>query len=196
MSDHIAEGGIEDVEPESVVEPFETENPWLQKLFSMPSYGRVPTEAIALLRELTPDPDEQLLAAVKCEHGRMRRGYLLATTKALRWVRTFPNRAEDSWGYNYKLDYKGLGLTKAVLILGDVEQFQTYKTRAKPFAAMYGVIQEAMAWGEAHAHETVMDAVTAQPVSLATELRDLASLHTQGILSDDEFAAAKQKLMT
>lgn len=183
-------------EQESVLERFDTPNPWLQKLFSMPNYGQVPTMAVGLLREVSPDPDERLLAAVKCEHGRMRRGYLLATTKWLRWIRTFPSRAEDAWEYNWKLDYQGLSLTKAVLILGTGDQFQTYRARAKPFAAMYTVIQQAMAWEAAHADEMVLDAVTTPAPSLADELRELAALHQQGILTAEEFAGAKQKLMS
>jgi hypothetical protein len=185
----------EDAERESVLEPFETPNPWLQKLFSMPNYGAVPTVAIGLLREVSPDRGERLLAGVKCEHGRMRRGYLLATTKCLRWIRTFPGRAEDSWGYDYKLDNKGISLTKAVLILGTGDQFQTYRTRAKPFAAMYKVIQEAMAWEATHTNEIVLDAVTTPPASLAEDLRELVALHREGLLTPEEFAAAKQKLM-
>jgi hypothetical protein len=185
-----------DTELESVVEPFDTPNPWLQRLFNMPDYGKVPAETIGLLREVSPDADERLLAAVKCEHGRMRRGYLLATTKCVRWIRTFPGRGEDSWGYGYKLDYKGLGITKAVLVLGTGDLFQTYRARAKPFAEMYKVIQEAMAWEAAHADEEIRNSVTAQPPSLADELRELAAMHQQGILSAEEFAAAKQKLMS
>jgi len=64
---------LEESEQESVLERFDTPNPWLQKLFSMPGYGTVPTVAIGLLREVSPDRDERLLAAVKSEHGRMRR---------------------------------------------------------------------------------------------------------------------------
>jgi len=187
---------LEEVEQESVVEPFETPNPWLQKLFAMADYGKVPTAALALLREATPDPDERLLAAVKCEHGRMRRGYLLATSKGLRWIKTFPGKGQDSWGYEYKLDYKGISLTKAVLILGSGDQFQTFRTRAKPFAAMYGVIQEAMAWEIAHADEMVMNSVAAPAASLADELRELAAMREQDVLTAEEFAAAKQKLMS
>jgi hypothetical protein len=182
-------------EQETTLEPFETPNPWLQKLFAMPSYGTVPAVAVGLLREVSPDRDERLLAAVKCEHGRMRRGYLLATTKSLRWIRTFPSRGEDTWGYEYKLDYKGMGITKAVLVLGTGDQFQTYRTRGKPFAMMYNVIVEAMAWEAAHATEAVLDAVTSPPASLTDEIQKLASMHQQGVLTDEEFAAAKQKLM-
>jgi hypothetical protein len=61
---------------------------------------------------------------------------------------------------------------------------------------MYKVIQEAMAWEAAHADEMVRNAVTAQAPSLADELRELAAMHQQGILSAVEFAAAKQKLMS
>lgn len=78
---------------------------------------------------------------------------------------------------------------------GTGDQFQTYRARAKPFAALYGVIVEAMAWEAAHANEAVLDAVTSPQPSLADELRELAALHQQGILTADEFAAAKQKLM-
>lgn len=194
----VREQELDEVEQESILEPFDTPNPWLQKLFGMADYGKAPTVAIGLLSEVSPDRDERLLAAVKCEHGRLRRGYLLATTKALRWIRTFPSRAQDSWGYDYKLDYKGISITKAVLILGTGDQFQTYRTRAKPFAAMYNVIQEAMAWEAAHANEMVLDAVAtpaAPSASLAEELQKLAALHEQGILTSEEFASAKQRLV-
>lgn len=189
---------LEDVEQESVLEPFETPNPFLQKLFTMPNYGAVPVVSLGLLREVSPDLDERLLAAIKSEHGRMRRGYLLATTKWLRWVRTFPSRADDQWGYDYKLEYKGISLTKAVIILGSGDQFQTYRTRAKPFVQMVNVIQQAMMWDADHTEEAVVDAVTMTPppsTSLAEELRQLAQLHAEGVLSPEEFAAAKQKLM-
>jgi hypothetical protein len=187
----------EATEQESVLAPFETPNPWLQKLFAMPGYGRVPAVAPQLLREVSPDPEEKVLAAVKCEHGRLRRGYLLATNKALRWIRTFPNRAQDAWGYEYKLEYRGLSITKAVLELGTGDLFQTYRTRAKPFAEMYGVIGEAVAWENAHAAETIIDAAAQSPSSsLADELQKLASLHDQGVLSAEEFAAAKARLVS
>lgn len=182
-----------EVEQESVVEPFETPNPWLQRLFAMSEYGRVPEAVPGLLREVSPDPDERLLAAVKCEHGRLRRGYLLATTSCLRWIRLFPGRAEDSWGYHCELDYHGLSLTKAVLVLSTGDQFQTYRTRAKPFAAMYSVIQEAVAWEAAHADDQASRGP--KQISLADELRELAALHDQGVLTAQEFATAKQKLM-
>jgi len=188
----------EESEQESVLERFDTPNPWLQKLFSMPGYGTVPTVAIGLLREVSPDRDERLLAAVKSEHGRMRRGYLLATTKWLRWIRTFPGRADDQWGYDYKLEYKGISITKAVIILGSGDQFQTYRTRAKPFVQMVNVIQQAMMWDAAHTDQTVVEALSTPVLpagSLSEELQKLAEMHQQGILTPEEFAAAKQKLM-
>lgn len=188
----------EEAEQESVLAPFETPNPWLQKLFSMPAYGTVPTAAIGLLREVSPDPDESLLAAVKTEHGRFRRGYLLATTKWLRWIRTFPTREHDMWDYGNKVEYKGMTLTKALLRLSSGDQFQTWRTRAKPFAQMYGVIQQAMMWEAAHAKQMAAEAVAVSapaPISLAEELQKLAEMHHRGVLTPEEFAAAKQKLM-
>jgi hypothetical protein len=189
----------EEAEQESVLERFDTPNPWLQKLFSMPTYGTVPATAIGLLREVSPDRDERLLAAIKTQHGRMRRGYLLATTKWLRWIGTFPTRQDDLWAYDYKLEYKGASLTKAVITSVSGDQFQTWRTRGKPFVEMYNVIQQAMAWDAAHADQIVVDAAltsaTAPSGSLADELQKLAEMHAQGILSPEEFTAAKQKLM-
>ena len=189
---------LEEAEQESVLERFDTPNPWLQKLFNMPNYGTVPAVAVGLLREVSPDSDERLLTAIKAEHGRMRRGYLLATTKWLRWIRTFPGRADDQWGYDYKLEYKGISLTKAVIILGSGDQFQTYRSRAKPFVQMVNVIQQAMMWDADNTEQMVVDAMATSappPSSLAEELQKLADMHQQGILTPEEFAAAKQKLM-
>jgi tetratricopeptide (TPR) repeat protein len=139
---------LDEGEQESVLEPFETPNPWLQKLFAMPAYGRVPVIAVSLLREVSPDSDERLLAAIKVMHGRLRSGYLLATTKWLRWIGTFPMRQDDFWSYEYKVEYEGmgLGLTRGVIILASGHQFQTWSSRGKRFVQMYSVIQQAMSW--------------------------------------------------
>jgi tetratricopeptide (TPR) repeat protein len=151
---------IEEDEWESVLEPFETPNPWLQKLFAMSTYGRVPTTATSLLREVSPDSEERLLAAIKVMHGQLRSGYLLATTKWLRWIGTFPTRQDDLWSYEYKLEYKGmgLGLTRGVIILASGDQFQTWSVRGKRFMQMYSIIQQAMAWQASHTGESVVGA--------------------------------------
>lgn len=200
MNEHENRADFDIDEAETTMRAFETPNPWLRKLFDMPKYGVVPASTPGLLRELSVDPEEKLLAAIKCEHGRMRRGYLLATTGWLRWVRTFPGRADDMWEYSYKLDYQGMSLTKAVLVLGTGDQFQTFRTRAKPFYEMYRVIQQAMIWESQNADQKIVEAAeaastTSQGPSLTDELMKLVELHTAGVLSDDEFAAAKNHLL-
>jgi hypothetical protein len=199
MRDEVEAGEeIEEAEQESVLEPFETPNPWLQKLFEMPAYGTVPSVALGLLREVSPDHDEVLLAAIKVQHGRVRRGYLLATTNWLRWIGTFPTRQDDLWSYDYKLEYRGLSLAKAVIILASGDQFQTWRVRGKPFVEMYNVIQQARVWNTANMDQIAVDAIAGRAApsaeSLAEELRKLSEMHQQGILTAEEFAAAKQKL--
>jgi Short C-terminal domain len=195
------DGEADDAEQESMLEPFETSNPWLQKLFAMPSYGRVPVTAINLLREVSPDEEERLLTAMKVHHGALRSGYLLATTKYLRWIQTFPTRQEDVWGYDHKLEYKGigLGLTRGVIILASGDQFQTWRARGKPFAQMYSIILQAVVWEASNADQTVVAAISRPPqspsASIADELRKLSEMRDHGILTSEEFAAAKQKLV-
>jgi hypothetical protein len=192
---------VDKEEQESVLEPFDTPNPWLQKLFAMPAYGSVPTRALSLLREVSPDHDERLLTAIKVMNGRVRGGYLLATTKWLRWIQIFPMRQEELWSYDYKVEYKGLGLplTMGVIISASGLQFQSWGSRGKQFVQMYSIIQQAMTWDASSTDQKVAAALSkpgsSPPDSLADELRKLSEMHDRGTLTSEEFAAAKQKLM-
>lgn len=185
---------------DGILEPHATENPWLGKLFAMPGYGDIPPKAIEALRSVSPDPGERLVAAIECQNGPMRIGWLLATTKMLRWVRRLPTRAEDMWGYDRKVAASSMG-PGGILHVCDLN-FQCKGMfsgkAAKRFVEAHNAMQQALAWESDHTDKQVVTAIT-EPrgggASLAEEIQQLADLHEQGVLSAEEFAAAKQKLV-
>jgi hypothetical protein len=50
------------------------------------------------------------------------------------------------------------------------DQFQTWRTRAKPFVEKYNVIQQAMAWETTHADQMVVDAASTTVDAAASRL--------------------------
>jgi hypothetical protein len=55
---------------------------------------------------------------------------------------------------------------------------------------------QAAAWDTANTAETVAEAAAPKTSSLSDELAKLASLHEQGVLSAEEFVAAKARLIS
>ena len=185
---------------EAILAPYSTENPWLQQLFAAPEYGEISPKAIEALRSVSPDQDEQLVAAIECMNGPMRIGWLLATTTCLRWVRRRPTRAQDAWDYGWKVSASSMG-PGGILHVGDLI-FQCAgmfsAKSAKRFAESHRAMQQALIWESTNTDARVVAALTEPPstgASLAEEIRQLADLHQQGILSDEEFSAAKSKLV-
>jgi hypothetical protein len=181
---------------EGVLEPFETENPFLLRLFAMPEFGDVPRKAPELLQSVSPDAEEQLLAALHLRHGRYRVGYLLLTTAMLRWVQTAPFRDHDYWTYDYALEIEGGPLMGAVIRTPDGKQFQRRWGRAKSFGEMFRLAQQAVAWQ--HDHSVTTSAVASKPSGdpdPVAALERLAELRQQGLLDDEEFNAAKRKVL-
>jgi DNA-directed RNA polymerase subunit RPC12/RpoP len=180
---------------EDVLTEFETENPYLQKMFSMTEFGRAPGKALEMLREVSPDPDEALLCAIKCGNGMKNHGYLMATTHYLRWVQTFPRRQDDFWPYENPLMLDG-----HVLVTPEGLQFQAPARAARSFAALYRVAQQAWNWEDEHADDEQV-AVDSSPSSvnssdMAGQLERLGRLFEKGLLTPEEFTEAKTKLLS
>lgn len=199
VADQDEEAG-EDEEQEDLLSRFETENPWLNKVFAMPAYGRVPTRALDLFREISPDPSERVVAALRTRHGQWRRGYLIATTTCLRYIQTLPTRNENFWSYDYKIDVHG-GIGQGGIIeteSGDL--FQTRWGKAKHFRELYSAMQHAAAWEAANGGRPEAEVVSrapepTPPQSLSGEIERLAELHARGVLNDDEFQLAKRRVI-
>lgn len=174
---------------------FDTNNPYLQKLFSMKEYGQAPGMALSLLREVSPDPEEEFLTAIKCKHGALNRGYLMVTTDYIRWIQVFPRRQDDFWTYNDVLDVE-----HGVISTSDGNLFQTSRGRARKFAALYRVAQQAWLWEEGHTEAEVIVPGPLQSVALSADIADqlerIAQLLEKGLLTQEEFAQAKAKLLS
>ena len=201
MSSHPSDDAIEaDVgegedEAEATLGTFETDNPWLKKVFAMSAYGQAPVKAVELLREVSPDQEERIITALHVRHGRMKRGYLIATTSCLRFVQTFPGRSENYWGYDYKLEIAGGMGQGGVIRTQEGEQFQARWGKVKQFRELYNAMQHASAWDAEHTPQPTPVVVQNAP-GLSDELEKLAGLHAKGILNDEEFQDAKRRLLS
>jgi hypothetical protein len=186
----------DDDESELQLQPFETPNPWLRRVFSLPAYGKTPAGAVQALRRVSPDPEEIVVAGLRASHnGRSRRGYLIATTTLLRWVQTFPTASDDFWDYGLKVEVTASG----ILQLGPGDLFQVRWGTAKRFRELHAAMQQAVLWEADNAtpQVAVVETVRANGAasSIADELGKLASLRERGLLTDEEFSAAKRSLL-
>jgi Short C-terminal domain len=181
---------------ESLLAAFDTPNPWLRKLFERPEYGLVPSAAPHLLREVSPDPSEKLLAALRVKHGAYRRGYLLATSLCLRWVQTLPVKLNEYWPYDYSLELDGAYISGGMIRTASGDQFQVRYGKAKSFVEVYQIAQQAIAWEESQPVQAPADTIPpAKESDLSSQLSALASLHAAGALTDVEFTTAKARLL-
>lgn len=182
-------------EAEATLGTFETNNPWLKKVFAMSAYGQAPVKAVELLREVSPDREERIITALRVRHGGMRRGYLIATTTCLRWVQTLPGRSDDYWGYDYKIEIAGGMGQGGVIRTPEGHQFQARWGKVKQFRELYNAMQHAAAWDAEHQPQPT-PVVVQNAAGLSDELEKLAALRAQGVLSDEEFQDAKRKLLS
>ncbi len=188
----------EEFDDEDLFSGFDTDNPHLQKLFSMEEYGHAPGQALRLLREVSPDPEEEFLSAIKCRHGSTKWGYLILTTNYVRWIQAFPRKQDDFWTYDNPLQTHS-----GVIVTPEGLQFQTSGSHARRFTALYRVAQQAAIWEMGHPPEedvvVPVSAPSTMPTTngdLAGQLERLAQLLEKGLLTPDEFSQAKARLLS
>jgi hypothetical protein len=80
----------------------------------------------------------------------------------------------------------------ATVVSGSIREKQVEGAQAKQAAAQQQAAAAASAATPAAAPAAQSGAMTSEMIS---QLKELAELHTQGILTDDEFAAQKAKLL-
>jgi hypothetical protein len=130
-------GRLEDDDDSDVLQPFATDNPWLQRIFESEGYGEVPSKAQDAFLLVSADGEERLIAALRTMHGKTRIGYLMMTTHWLRWIQTFPTRTDDFWSYDYPIEANGSMGSGGVIATVSGDQFQVRWGKAKSFAALY-----------------------------------------------------------
>jgi hypothetical protein len=132
----------ESEDAEVALQPFDTDNPFLRKLFGIKEFGRAPGRALAVYRQRVIDPDEKMLAAFKSQHGRLRWGYLILTTDYVRWIQTVPRQDEELYQYTDRIDQEGSLIR---LPTGDQYQLKGFGSGRK-FKAVFRLAQQADLW--------------------------------------------------
>jgi len=187
----------------TILEPFETDNPYLQRLFAHPFFGRDAAEGLeALSRSATADPNEQVICSIKANQGLAvmgvgaRRGRLVLTTL---WVRWISRRTDDFWSHDTQHatgSRMGKALHGKANAAPDLEfavpngSFTTGVKHARLFCEMKDLANLAI--------QTLDNGDGGEVVStqsLSQELAQLTELREQGALSEEEFRAAKGRLI-
>jgi Short C-terminal domain len=199
---------LETAESSAVLERFDTDNPYLQRLFAHESFGVVPNGCGALLEEIeTRAPDEQLVSAMKVRHGMAEGGVLMVTTHWLRYVkqgRLFTVIDNDEfWPLDGGLELEANLGGRPLFRTPDGHQFQVFPTipivsrrQAKGFLAIYKLT----ALASVHLQGQIEDAAlagmaAADGAGTAAEIKELVALRDSGALSESEFEAAKARLL-
>ncbi|MDQ4143867.1 MAG: SHOCT domain-containing protein [Actinomycetota bacterium] len=128
-------------------------------------------------------------------------GHLVITTHWLRWLQVFPTKHHDFWPLDTFMEFDG-GVMP-IIRLGSGHQFQVkYGAGSKQFVDLYQSLQHAMSWDEEHLLVTEWNdspststATTGPPGGIVAALEQLVAMRDRGILSEDEFQAAKRRVL-
>jgi len=192
-----------------VLESFETDNPYLQRLFRHEAFGVVPDGCGELLHGLqTAHPEERLVSAMRVRHGLAEGGVLMVTTHWLRYVkqgRLFTAIANDDfWPLDGSLELNAKVGDTPIFRTPDGHQFQVFPKvpvvsarKAKAFLEIYKLAMLAGAHLNAELETAVMEAMASGGAvrSTAAEMSELVALRDSGALSDAEFEAAKARVL-
>lgn len=178
-----------------------TPNPWESKITSSPHYGKIPPNISELMKRVSADPDEKVISSIWVMNGLLSMGYLVLTTSYIRWIKVFPTQSEDKfWLHNsrvFKEDMQTLSVEDHLFLLRSLPTWVPFNNHANNFALLHGIIQQALMHEDRAvpaAHEANQEA-SLNDGSLASELKKLASLRDEKVLSEAEFIAAKKKLL-
>jgi Sec-independent protein translocase protein TatA len=181
-----------------VLQPNDTDNPWMQRVFSSPAYGLIPSNITSLMKRVSADENEKVIGAIYTWHGRLQRlGYLVLTTHYLRYIQFFPLREDEFWVHDTVL-HKESNIEKRLSVHDRMFQAISSRRRVNAFQKMYKDLQQALFHEEskaAEAEQKHQEAKAAPVSSVSDELERLVALHQQGMLSDGEFRHAKQRIL-
>lgn len=207
IEEHATEA-IVDSTTDGVLQRFDSDNPYLQRLFAHEAFGVVPDRCGELLQRLeTAAPDERLVSAMKVRHGLTEGGVLMITTHWLRYVkqgRVFTAIASDEfWPLDGSLDLEANVGGRPLFRTPDGNQFQVFPTvpivsrrQAKAFLGIYKLTVLADAHLNAEMHEAALEGMAAAGATgTAAEIKELVALRDSGALSEAEFEAAKARVL-
>jgi hypothetical protein len=198
-----------EVASDSVLRPFATDNPYLQRLFKHELFGVVPDGCPEVFRKLeTAAPEEALISAMKVRHGVLTEGgFLMITTHWLRYVkhgRLFTAIANDDfWPLDASMELIAKVGEIPLFRTSDGNQFQIYpaipivtRRQAKTFYNIYRLAALAIHHLDVDPEEVKQEeAASPQPSGIVAEIKDLVGLRDAGVLSASEFETAKARLL-
>jgi hypothetical protein len=194
--------------PDRVLRRFETDNPYLQRLFAHELFGVVPNGCEELLQGIeTAAPDERLITAMRVRHGLTEGGVLMITTYWLRYVkqgRVITVIANDEfWPLDGGLDLEANLGGRPLFRTPDGKQFQVFPTipvvsrkQAKGFLAIYKLTALAGLHLDRETDEAREGLAAPSGGGTAAEIKELVALRDSGALSESEFTAAKARLLS
>jgi len=185
-----------------VLQPFETDNPYLLKLFAHRAFRVFPPGTPELLADLdTVADDEQLVAGVRVGRGLMEKGALMVTTHWLRYASKGRRAKDGFWDLDGSLGIKtDLGYPPGFRIGGNA--FGGNRTpivgrrEANDFGEIYALVVGAGGHIRQELHTTAQASMASRDgVGTASEIKELAALRDNGDLSQMEFEAAKARVL-
>lgn len=191
-----------------VLQPFETDNPYLRRLFAHELFGQMPAGCGKLLAGIdTVTPEERAVSAMRVRHGLAEGGVLIITTHWLRYVkqgRVFTAIASDEfWPLDGALHLKDKFGDSPLFVTPDGNQFQVWPTipvvsrrQAKGFHAIYKLAALAAAHLNAEVETAALEGMASAGAGPAAEIRELVTLRDSGALSEAEFEAAKARILS
>jgi hypothetical protein len=219
-TEHVSDGGevaIDAYEPEGgttavthpiVLEPFDSDDSYVQKLFAHEMFGVAPGRSAELLASMkTADPEERLIASMRVRHGLAEGGYLILTTHWLRYVKqgmVFTAVANDEfWPLDGALALEAPMGGRPLFVTPDGHQFQVFpsvpilsRKQAQSFHGIYRLASFANFSLASKEQEAALQGMAAAgSASVAAEIKELVALRDSGALSDAEFEAAKSRTL-
>jgi hypothetical protein len=187
-----------------VMRPFETDNPHLQRLFSLQAFGSFPGGCLELLEGINNvAKDEQLITGLRVGHGLMESGVLMVTTHFVRYAkkgRISSSNKNELWDFGVGVEVDSPLGSPTVIRLSTGHQFQAGRVpvvsrrQAKEFLDVVKCVEGAGAAINGELEAAALESMV-NSSSTAGEIKDLVALRDAGDLSQVEFEAAKARLL-
>jgi|GEM_PF-1760888 len=186
-----------------VLQPFESDNPYLLKLFAHRAFGVFPPGTPELLAGLdTVAEDEQLVAGVRVSRGLMEKGTLMVTTHWIRYASKGMRAKDAFWELDGGLRIKtDLGYPPGFRVGGN--QFGGSRVpiagrrEATDFGEIYSLVVGAGDHIRQELHTAALEGMAGSSGGgTAAEIKALVALRDAGDLSPEEFEAAKARLLS
>ena len=121
-------------------------NPYFEKARSLPAFMNFDGKAKKLFDAVNVDPEEELLSAVQCKPSGAKNGYLMLTTKNIRFAGTLGTRDRQRWPIGAPVLMNGRYLDVA----GWTVQPAWTAKPLRQWAELYDMVMQSVEWDEEH----------------------------------------------